>query len=142
MANINSDDVWVLLNLCTAQDECSDFPCGNNDNKVLLCHVPPGNPANAHTICISPNAVAAHLENHEGDHCGPCDDDALSFVGSGRAAVCPADINNDGAINVLDLIEVLLDFGTAGGPSDINGDGTVNVLDLIELLLVFGTACP
>ena len=25
---------------------------------------------------------------------------------------------------------------------DINGDGTVNVLDLIELLLVFGTACP
>ncbi len=25
---------------------------------------------------------------------------------------------------------------------DINGDGTVNVVDLIELLLVFGTACP
>ena len=25
---------------------------------------------------------------------------------------------------------------------DINGDGTVNVLDLIELLLAFGTSCP
>ncbi|MHC4066212.1 MAG: hypothetical protein ACYSXF_01595 [Planctomycetota bacterium] len=25
---------------------------------------------------------------------------------------------------------------------DITGDGSVNVLDLIELLLVFGTACP
>jgi len=25
---------------------------------------------------------------------------------------------------------------------DINGDGTVNVVDLIELLLAFGTACP
>ncbi len=70
-----SDDVSVLLNLCTAQDDCSDFPCGNNDNKVLLCHVPPGNPENAHTLCINPNAVPAHLENHEGDHCGPCEDD-------------------------------------------------------------------
>ena len=25
---------------------------------------------------------------------------------------------------------------------DITGDGTVNVLDLIELPLAFGTACP
>ena len=27
-------------------------------------------------------------------------------------------------------------------PTDINGDGTINVLDLIDLLLAFGTACP
>ncbi len=27
-------------------------------------------------------------------------------------------------------------------PTDINGDGVTNVLDLIELLLVFGTSCP
>ena len=26
--------------------------------------------------------------------------------------------------------------------ADVNDDGTVNVLDLIELLLAFGTACP
>ncbi len=25
---------------------------------------------------------------------------------------------------------------------DVNGDGTANVLDLIDLLLAFGTACP
>ena len=25
---------------------------------------------------------------------------------------------------------------------DINGDGSVNVLDLVELLLAFGTTCP
>ena len=25
---------------------------------------------------------------------------------------------------------------------DVNGDGSVNVLDLIELLLAFGAACP
>ena len=57
--------------------------------------------------------------------------------------VALVDVNDDGAVNVLDLIEVLLAFGTmAGGPADVNGDGAVNVLDLIEVLLHFGQACP
>ena len=51
--------------LCTATDSVFvnvvDVHCGNNDNKVLVCHIPPGNPANAHTICISENGVPAHL---------------------------------------------------------------------------------
>ena len=61
------------IELCVQPpDDCSAFPCGNNGNKVLLCHVPPGSPENEHTICISPDAVPAHLANHPGDHCGPC----------------------------------------------------------------------
>ncbi|MHC4108382.1 MAG: choice-of-anchor Q domain-containing protein, partial [Planctomycetota bacterium] len=54
----------------------------------------------------------------------------------------PADINGDCAVNVLDVIELLLVFGGSGGPADINGDGSVNVVDLIELLLAFGSTCP
>jgi hypothetical protein len=59
----------------------------------------------------------------------------------------PADLNGDGTVNVLDLIDLLLCFGLPATPpcdtgQDINGDGTVNVLDLIELLLLFGTTCP
>jgi hypothetical protein len=51
-------------------------PPGDDDdddsgNKVCICHIPPGNPANAHTICISPNAVDAHITNH-GDYLGEC----------------------------------------------------------------------
>ena len=68
--------------------------------------------------------------------------DGVKLFDLGCTVSCPADINGDLVINVLDLIELLVDFGTAGGPSDINADGDVNVLDLIELLLVFGTACP
>ncbi|KAA3633289.1 MAG: T9SS C-terminal target domain-containing protein, partial [Bacteroidetes bacterium] len=53
-----------------------DFPaqwlCGNNNNKVLVCHVPQGNPANVQTICISPNAVSTHVGNHGGDYLGEC----------------------------------------------------------------------
>lgn len=39
--------------------------------KVLICHIPPGNPANAHSICVGPAAVPAHQRNH-GDNIGAC----------------------------------------------------------------------
>ncbi len=61
-------------------------------------------------------------------------------------APCQQDVNGDGTINVLDLIDLLLCFGLPALPGceaqDINQDGTVNVLDLIDLLLSFGQACP
>jgi len=39
--------------------------------KVFVCHIPPGNPANAHTICVAQPAVKAHSEHH-GDAEGAC----------------------------------------------------------------------
>ncbi len=50
-------------------DLCQPVPSG----KVAVCHIPPGNPSNAHTIVVSENAVPAHLAH--GDflgHCQPC----------------------------------------------------------------------
>ncbi|HNQ67503.1 MAG TPA: T9SS type A sorting domain-containing protein [Bacteroidales bacterium] len=44
--------------------------CGNG-KKVLICHVPPGNPDNPQTICVSPAALPAHLAH--GDCVGSCD---------------------------------------------------------------------
>jgi len=38
--------------------------------KTTVCHVPPGNPANAHTICVGNAAVPAHLDH--GDFLGTC----------------------------------------------------------------------
>jgi prepilin-type N-terminal cleavage/methylation domain-containing protein len=38
--------------------------------KVVMCHVPPGNPGNSHTITISPSAVPAHLAH--GDYFLSC----------------------------------------------------------------------
>lgn len=42
----------------------------SNANKVVICHIPPGNPENAHTIVVSENALPAHLAH--GDTEGPC----------------------------------------------------------------------
>jgi hypothetical protein len=38
--------------------------------KITICHIPPGNPANAHSITVSVNALAAHLAH--GDSIGTC----------------------------------------------------------------------
>jgi hypothetical protein len=43
-----------------------------SQGKVDVCHIPPGNPDNAHTINVSVNAVPAHLAH--GDSLGACDE--------------------------------------------------------------------
>lgn len=46
--------------------------CSNNSNtvKVKVCHVPPGNPGNCNTVCVSVNAVQTLLNN--GSYLGAC----------------------------------------------------------------------
>ena len=45
--------------------------------------------------------------------------------------VNPADVNGDGAVNILDLVVVAQAIGTGDGQGDVNGDGVVNVFDLV-----------
>jgi hypothetical protein len=44
----------------------------DSDGKVDICHIPPGNPENAHIINVSVHAVPAHLAH--GDTLFTCDD--------------------------------------------------------------------
>ena len=73
---------------------------------------------------------------------------AYEFPGAAASCLIRGDANGDGAVNVLDVIELLLCFGLPADPParcslpDFNVDGTVNVLDLIQLLLAFGQTCP
>lgn len=39
---------------------------------AIVCHIPPGNPAQRHTLRVGIAAIPAHLGH--GDHRGPCDD--------------------------------------------------------------------
>ena len=55
--------------------------------KVEICHIPPGNPANAHTIKVSGNAIKAHLKH--GDYVGPCEPLCEETCDDGNA--CTAD---------------------------------------------------
>ena len=60
------------------------------------------------------------------------------------SALCPADLNGDGVVDLADLGILLADFGcVAPGPcpGDIDGDGDTDLADLGILLSQFGTAC-
>lgn len=56
----------------TSSDEISSVctATSTSSKKVDICHIPPGNPGNAHTISVSSNAQDAHLAH--GDTLGGC----------------------------------------------------------------------
>ena len=53
-----------------------------------------------------------------------------------------ADVNNDGSVNILDLVSVSSKVGSAGAnlAADVNGDGVVNILDLVIVAGMFDGA--
>ncbi len=71
--------------------------------KVEICHIPPGNPSNFHTITVSTNALEAHLAH--GDLGGACDSVCATICDDGNActiddtgdcetAGCPGDVRD------------------------------------------------
>ncbi len=55
-----------------------------NNVKFLVCHIPPGNASNPQNICISANALNAHLtigsKGHNNCYLGPCQQNCVSTV--------------------------------------------------------------
>jgi hypothetical protein len=70
-------------------------------------------------------------------------DAAVAWVTANLASPsCPADVNQSGAVDVDDLIAVILGWGDACNTTvDSNDDGAVDVDDLIAVILAWG-ACP
>lgn len=56
---------------------------------------------------------------------------------------CPEDLNNNGLVEIGDLLYLLSDFGCVTPPcsADLNGDGQTTVADMLALLSAFGTDC-
>ena len=50
-----------------------------------------------------------------------------------------ADLNNDGVVNILDLVLVASQFGTTNAAADLNADGTVNMDDLVFVANAWGS---
>ncbi len=71
-------ETTCLVEICVL-----DIRAGGNGNnaKVYLCHVPNGNPNKAKTLKVSVNAVPGHLNNHDGDRLGRCDQSCDPYKG-------------------------------------------------------------
>ncbi len=80
-------------------DDLSDYDCttGKGEQKVTVCHMPPGNPTNVQQICIAVSALPAHIVDfkpatnpcmghHSGCHLGPCNPCGPGSSGESRDA--------------------------------------------------------
>jgi PKD repeat protein len=82
-----------------------DIRCGHGLKKVLLCHVPEGNPGNPQTLCIAPPAIPPHLELHRYDCLGPCSlyyrEDNVIEVDNFYVMPHPNPFNNGFSVSIL-----------------------------------------
>lgn len=51
---------------------------------------------------------------------------------------CQGDVNEDGVVDVGDLLAVIDQWGAVGSPADVNGDGIVDVSDLLAIVGAWG----
>jgi hypothetical protein len=100
-----------------AHGDTKGAPCdfdgdGDNDDHwsmVTICHIPPGNPANEHTITVGAPATPAHLAH--GDYLGPCGDDPPDpvcgdgVIDEGEECDPPGRINDDFVCNEICMEE-------------------------------------
>ena len=77
--------VLVLL-LAVAVIACPTglYAQGNGQQKVVVCHIPSGNPANGQTLTLPEPAVDAHLAH--GDRLGACGRGGTAVGRRGRGA--------------------------------------------------------
>src|SRR5687768_9394498 len=68
----------------SGEAQSQGFGYGYGAVKVTICHIPPGNPDNAHTITVGAPAVPAHLAH--GDTLGPCPEVLAAEAATGKKA--------------------------------------------------------
>ena len=67
----NNDGIPDCSQVLSIAEYSDAWKCGKNNDKIVVCHKPQGNPSNTKSLCISINAIQSHLSNH-GDFVGPC----------------------------------------------------------------------
>jgi hypothetical protein len=92
----------ILSNPDFLEDEGALSVYGSaSEGKVAVCHVPPGNPDNFHTIWISEEDVEAHLAEHPLDYEGECvEPDVSCSEEDSLLLIDPAFLEDDGALAI------------------------------------------
>ena len=78
------------------------------------------------------NVVEAGVDNFRVQSLS-CEDPAPS---------CVADFNNDGTVNILDVVDFITNWNSQGTGADFNNDGSINVLDVVAFITIWNVGCP
>jgi hypothetical protein len=55
---------------------------------------------------------------------------------------CAADFNNNGLVNILDVVGFVNNWNAQGPGADFNQDGSINILDVVAFIGVWNAGCP
>ncbi len=87
----------------------------------------------------------AHLVDPDGERLFPCIENGIVTDGTveDSTVIEPVylaeDINEDGVVNIQDLVLISSNFGKTGeNEADINGDGIVDIVDLVKVAAALG----
>jgi hypothetical protein len=100
-----------------------------------------GDPAYTGDTVNLPAAVTARfirfqvLADWGGDFAGLAE---IRFIGT---AVCTADFNGDGQINVADFLAFLSAYSAGAAAADLNADGQINISDFLAYLSGYAAGC-
>jgi hypothetical protein len=111
---------------------------GNQDEKAFIRQ------AEALVASMTDRGIAHEYEPHNLGHTFIAEK-SLQFISDHLVPHPPApwDVNNDGVVDILDLVLVSGSFGEeittpAAENPDVNGDGIVDILDLVLVASHFG----
>jgi len=71
--------------------------------KVQVCHIPPDDPSNFHTITVNTKALSAHLAH--GDLGGSCDSNLDELCDDGNACTVDVDYDNSTCLQEITLVD-------------------------------------
>jgi hypothetical protein len=72
---------------------------------------------------------------------GPSPNTGASFLVDLDTCICPADVDLDGLLSILDFVALQLAFVAADPVADVNGDGALDILDFVDFQLLFVSGC-
>ncbi len=119
---------------CSGETDGSGSVVDGDDDDDGVC--------NADEVAGCQDALACNYNADATDE-GDCTYPMADFDCDGNALGCAEDVNNNGTVEVADLLILLGDFGCTADCSaaDINGDGSVTVADMLLFLAMFGEDC-
>jgi hypothetical protein len=126
--------ILAAFPLCSAMPFENDVHC---DWSTIL----PGSAASAGPLTASIEMGNSHVDLVITGEDADCYLGFLASTPNEWDLPCAADLNNDNAVTVIDLLVIIDAWGSSNENADVNGNGLVETDDLLAVISAWGP-CP